>query len=119
MVKQAVGSDEEAPARWSDVSQRLDPVGLQLYDRAQINGRAPDWVGSAKPGDFIDFSSASSQNPVPRLAELVAAIGTDQVLVFVTAACNYDNNAVEVGGVGDLAVAYRLEGQGDITCVDV
>ena len=119
VVKQAIGSDDQAPARWSDVSQRLDPVGLQLYDQVQINSRAPDWVGSARPGDFIDFSSASSQNPVPRLVELVAAIGTGQMLVFVIAACNYDNNAVEVGGASDLVVAYRLEGQAGITCVDI
>ena len=119
VIKQAIGSDEQPPTRWSAVSGRLDSAGLQLYDQAQINRSAPDWLGSAQSGDFIDFSSAASQNPVPRLAELVAAIGTNQVLAFVTAACNYDNNAVEVGGGSDLAVAYRLEGQADIICVDI
>ena len=119
VIKQAIGSDDQAPVRWSDVSGRLDSAGLQLYDQVQINASAPDWLGSARSGDFIDFSLAASQNPVPRLAELTGAIGTEQVLVFVTAVCNYDNNAVEVGGADDLAVAYRLEGQADIICVDI
>ena len=118
IIRQAI-ADGEPPTTWGDIADQLAAAGLDLYDQAQISSHAPDWVESAKPSDFIDFALAAAQNPVPRLSELMATIDGDQVLVFSTAACNYDNNAVEVGGPNDLAVAYRLEGETDIICVDI
>lgn len=118
LLRQTIGGDGQIPAGWSDLSPRLDRDGLGLYDQAQINSQAPDWLVGLKAGDLIDFAAASSYHPVPRLDELTAAIGPDQILIFSQAACNWDNNGLEAGGRRDLAVAYRLEGQADLVCVD-
>lgn len=114
-VRQAIDGGQ-APSGWSDVAGHAGPISLEVYDPAQINLSAPDWLASAQPGDFVSLDDASSRHPAAALGQLLEAIDKNQIMIFLKAICS-DSGPVP-GPAGSLVVAYRPVG-GDVTCVVV
>ena len=77
-------------------------------------------------GDFHDTSGhgmavASSQTGTvgDTASAAAAAAASDKIVILIKAACSGNEGKVDAGGIREMAIVYRLEGQDDTICIGI
>ncbi len=143
-INQYIATRNELPDQWTDIQQIIDPSKFGHYDKATNNTNtsinpadgfktnAPSssdktefvqvYTGTAPSGARINSNSLPDPNnattgSIYQASNIKAA---DTLIVLKQAGCkSTGNGVVEQGGIREMAIVYRLEGQTAPICLEV
>ena len=140
-INQYIASRNALPDEWTDIQQIIDPSKFGHYDKTTGNTNtsinpqdgfktnAPSgtdktkflqvYTGTAPTGARINSNSlpTTSDPGIYRTSNIKAA---DTLVVLKQAGCaSAGNGVVEQGGIREMAIVYRLEGQNAPICLEV
>ncbi len=132
-VNQFIATRNALPTAWIDIQQIIDPSKFGHYDKvtgitnASINP-LKSWndthpATATNATKFIDASGfvitgVAANGTGASIGSTTVASAADKVVVFTEASC-VGTDKVGPGGIREMAIAYRLEGQDSIICLEV
>ena len=131
-VNQFIATRNDLPSEWTDIQQIIDPSKFGHYDKlgtvanASINPQGswdngnPSQANRTKfiPADGFNVNGVAGGTHNNGIGSTTAADAADKMVVFTKAAC-VGTDKVGPGGIREMAIAYRLEGQDDIICLEI
>ena len=128
-VNQFIASRNRLPADWSEISTIIDDGDkFGHYEASSINPAA-SWITTGAPtanGDFPVVGGGAT--PTTAIVATATALGpgdtntttnaADSIVVFQQAGCS-STSLLAQGGIREMAIVYRLEGQGTQVCIEV
>ena len=128
-ANQYYGSRNTLPDTTADID---DPLFNQLAYYAPDNNAAAiqgifvaaAWhansnVAGAFPEAIAGATNAAGDVAVGAQAVPAAALTTDALSLVRQAACNDEFSEIEVGGIREMVIVYRLEGQDGVVCREI
>ena len=128
-VNQYIATRNALPTTFADIAEIIDPSKFGHYDKTpsnsndSINPANVDKSSGNVAGRFIDGSATGAvlTAPTALVAGTIWADETaaaDKVAVYIKTGCA-STTAAEAGGIREMAIIYRLEGQDSVICLEV
>ena len=128
-VNQFIASRNRLPATWTEISTIID-AGDKFghYEATSINPQF-SWILTTTPATAGDFpvvgGGATPTTPIVATATALGpgdtnttANAADSVVVFQQAGCS-STSLLAQGGIREMAIVYRLEGQDTQVCIEI
>ena len=114
-VNQYIATRNELPDTWAKISAIVDPTKFGHYEVSSINpvSAAASKKGptNGTAGNFVAWTTSA-------LALDATALTEDEVVVIRQAGCS-GTSAYADGGIREMAIVYKLEGQTNINCLEI
>ena len=118
-INQYIANRNALPTSWSEIEPLT--YGLSVYQPDRINA-AGAWADNSTAGEFIDLSAVGDLDQTQAAGGVKLASddadAVDYLMVFRKAACNNANQSLVAGSIRQIAIVYKLEGQGT-NCLEV
>ncbi len=118
-INQYIATSNALPASWSEIEPLI--YDLSVYQPDRING-AGAWTDGSTAGEFIDLSAVGDLDQTQAAGGVKLASddadAVDYLMVFRKAACSADSQSLVAGNIRQIAIVYKLEGQGT-NCLEV
>ena len=116
-VNQFIATRNALPLNWTAISGIVDETKFGHYEVSSINqANSIDAANTITPQAFPDYQAlATVANGQVNSTEASAA---DRIVVMRETGCDGTTD-IEQGGIREMAILYRLEGQTDISCLEI
>ena len=123
-VNQYIATRNALPPDWASIAAIVDPTKFGHYDKTDSNANTSintekGWL-AARPNsaDAGKFTWAALMGGATWQALVPAQIGEDEVVVVQKAGCS-SNSVPAAGGIREMAIVYKLEGQTLPICLEI
>ena len=118
-INQYIATRNQLPANWVAIQQIVDPSKFGHYDKditaanASIN---PVSASAIKKGPVTTITIFAV--PDATTINTASALTEDEVVVMREASC-VGTTSYKKGGIREMAILYKLEGQTDVSCLEI
>ena len=122
-INQFIATRNALPEEWIDIQQIIDPTKFGHYDKTLTNANT-----SINPANSVTATApAAGQFPTYTALLATAVSGmihfdepsaADKIVVMRETGCTNTSDH-EQGGIREMAILYRLEGQDNLVCLEI
>ena len=116
-VNQYIATRNALPTSWSQVSTIIDHDKFGHYETSSIN-ELNSWSASHPAASQV-FVYDTDYAVAPAATTKMRNANSDNLVVINKAKCNATNKIAAAGGIREMVIIYKLEGQADTICLEV
>lgn len=124
-VNEYIASRNALPGDWEDIAGIVDPSNFGHYDPDATNAgndsinNTNSWTATLPAAaNKGEFTWAAVMGGTTWVAHATANLSADELVVVQRAGCSSTTTPV-AGGIREMAIIYKLEGQTDSVCLEI